>query len=166
MSLPVREKFPLLEQLRADRERTEAEISAPWREHADSAWRKAQSATDALRIFERAFASDVAKHLAEEFAHDLASMLRREVGHAMARNGMQFGGLISVVVEADKLSFASPNTWEKVILDQFRSDALPAGRLSVDDAPIGPGGKVDITLRRVTLSIPVLNVTRDLVVDR
>lgn len=159
------ERFPLLAQLRADRERAEDEISAPHKETARQAWAISKGVGERLRALERALGTDVAKHLAAEFAHDLASMLRRAVFEAMAGAGLPAGGLVSVVVESDRLRFGSPGTWEAEVLDKYRQQALPACSLST--APVfNAKGAVDVTVQRVTISVPVLNVTRDIMVDR
>jgi hypothetical protein len=126
-------KFPLLESLRAERERNEAEITAPVRRERDEWASRYQRKADALRALERLIGTEIARHVVEQIAHDLSEVVRRTVYEAVAKaRPNRRSEIVTLHLPAATLSFMDPRSLERQILDQYVSESIPAAMVSAD----------------------------------
>lgn len=125
-------KFPLLEQLRADRRRLEDEITEPYRAELDEAARMIRSLRASLQALERVMGTEIAMHMTAEIAHQLSGELRRLVMEAVAKAGHASDG-VTLTVGRETLAFMDPKTLERQILDRYVEQSIPALSLRVDD---------------------------------
>jgi hypothetical protein len=129
-------KFPLLESLRAERERNEAEITAPVRRERDEWAARFQQKADALRALERLVGTEIAKHVIEHVGHEIATTARRAVYEAVAKARPKHpDSPVTFTLPADVLRFMDPRSMERQILDQYVSEQIPAASLRADYDP-------------------------------
>lgn len=116
----MRVKFPLLEQMRADRIRREAEITAPVREALFRGQAAHRQLEETLRVLERAVGSRLAKHVIAEIGHSLSAQLRKQVMLALVKAGApSFAQLVHLSIPAEVLRFMDAKSMERAILDRY-----------------------------------------------
>jgi hypothetical protein len=126
-------KFPLLESLRAERERNEAEITAPVRRERDEWASRYQRKAEALRALERLVGSEIAKHVFEQIGHELAGSVRRVVYDAIAKaRPVRPDSPVTFTLPADVISFMDKHSLERQILDQYVTESIPSAMVSAD----------------------------------
>jgi hypothetical protein len=128
-------KFPLLEQLRADRQRAEAEITAPLREVVDVLQSQVMSLRETVRSLERIMGNDIAKHVSAEVAHSLSAEIRRVIIDALVAAGNPMGKPITLTLSPDTIRFMDPDSLERQILDRYIGQHIPTLRLSATTNP-------------------------------
>lgn len=124
-------RFPLLEQMRAERQRREDEITAPLREELMACAIAIRGLRSTLREIERMMGSEIAKYMVEEIAHQLSEQLRRLIFEAVAQKNGWAEPLI-VAIPADVVRFIDQNSLERSILAQYAQEGLPALQLGVE----------------------------------
>lgn len=128
-------KFPLLEQLRADVERTEGEITLPYRRELDGMARQVNSLREAIRALERVMGSEVAKHVTAEIGYSLAGELRKQIIEALVAAGNARAEPVTVTFSAETLRFMDPNSLEREVMNRYVNQAIPALHLSARVKP-------------------------------
>lgn len=141
-------KFSLLEQLRAERERHEAEITAPLRDAMDHLRQRVHSLESRLRAVEKALGSEIASLVVERISAGVAVELRQKIMEAAAKAAGSREP-VTLTIDQDILRFMDPRSLEREILDRYASRALPTLRL---DAEFDPAKAVTV----VDIHIPAL----------
>jgi hypothetical protein len=124
-------KFPLLEQMRAERLRREAEITASFRAELTACSDAVRRLRSTIRELERIVGSEIAQHVVREVAHSLSGELRRLVYEAVARTRGPTDP-VAFTLPGDVLRFMDPKSLERSILDQYANEALPALSLGAE----------------------------------
>jgi hypothetical protein len=143
-------KFPLLEQMRADRNRREAEINAPLFQTIRSANSLISHLRNEMTEMQRALGTDIGKELAARIADGISMKVRQLVSIAAMKIRTP-GESIVVELPVSLVRFLEPNSLEREILAQYCAQALPRLNLGVDNAPI------EKKIRRYIIEIPPLN---------
>lgn len=128
----AKEKFPLLQQLRAERRRLEDEITAPFKEELAQAAADIRSLNRRLSAIERALGDGVAKQIESRMASELANKLMALAYEAASKAEGPFEP-VTITVPPEVARFMLPSTIEAEICRRYRSDVLPSLRLSVDE---------------------------------
>lgn len=128
-------KFPLLDQLRAERERAEAEITLPYRQELDGMARLVSGLREALRSLEKIVGTEIGKHVTAEIACCLAAELRRQIMEALVAAGNPRAEPVTVTFSAETLRFMDPNSLEREVLGRYVSQSIPSLRLSARMKP-------------------------------
>lgn len=129
-------RYPLLEQLRADRERQEAEIAAP-HIHAAEIWqRSAMHARDALAALERTIGDEIGQHLVREMSAEIARHARQNLFEAMAKARGLPSETVTVRVSLDALRFGDTREVEYRVLEAYKDHCSRNLRAAVSSAPM------------------------------
>lgn len=148
-------KFPLLEQMRAERQRREDEVTAPYKAEILTGARVVASLQRRLREVEKALGSEIAKHITAELAHDLGAKLRQLIAETLAKAGRAVAG-VTITLPRDVV-FLDPRSFESEIMRRYTAETLPRLSLCVDDGPIA--GRMTV----LDISLPELRYRRDVV---
>lgn len=127
-----KQKFPLLEQMRAARQQREDEITAPVRQELNRAVADIQRLGQRLADIERALGNGVAKAIESRMASELARRLMELVYQAAAKAEGPFEP-VTVTFPPEIARFALPSTIEMEICRRYRNDSLPSLRLNLDE---------------------------------
>lgn len=125
------EKYPLLEQLRADRQRREDEITAPYREQIDGLAQLVRRLRDTLEQLQRALGSEIGKHMAAEIGHRISGNVQRAIFEAAAK-ARGPSDPVTFTLSLDDIRFSDPRSLESKILQRYQAETLPALSLRVD----------------------------------
>ena len=128
----AQQRFPLLEQLRAERERAEDQITAPYKAEIVSAAGMIQSLRRRLSEIEKMMGSRLAGEIESRMADELTQSLMRIVTEAAAKASGPFSP-VTVTFPAEVARFILPSTIEAEIVKRYRQDTMPRLRLSVDE---------------------------------
>lgn len=126
-------RFPLLEQLRAERERLEAEASAPVRARLSECQDRAARLAASLRTLERMIGSEIGKHVVERIGHEVGRVLRIEIVKALGSINASKPGLFTLTLPTDALRFMDPQSIEREVLARFAEETAPQMSMCVDE---------------------------------
>lgn len=149
-------RFPLLEALRADRERAEAEASAPWRERARAMSDLAAARGRIINDLETAIREHAGKEMTKEMARMLARSLTTTVMPIIAK---AIGGSKPeqfLTIPTDELRFMCPGNIEHMLLNTYMDHAQRALSVNTYSSFRGPAAAEACTIMRFT--IPSLDV--------
>jgi len=121
-------KFPLLEQLRAERLRQENEVTSPLRENIASLQRQIHQVTASLRVLERALGSEIGKIAVEYIGREVGSDLRQHILEATSKAYRMDNKVFTLAIPAEVVRFMDPHSLESEILQRFTDET--AHRLS------------------------------------
>lgn len=137
-------KTPLLDQMRADRQRREDEIADPLRAEIEVAGRMVESLQRRLRDIERALGNKLAEHMTEQIAYDMSSKLRQLVYEAAVKaSGASPYLTINVPRE---VMFMNPSSMESEVLRRYWAEAMPRLSLRIDENPMKSVTVMDIRI--------------------
>lgn len=128
-------KFPLLEQLRAERQRQEDEIAEPLRYVIDRLDRRVSELAASLRTLERIVGSEIGKYAVEQIGHEIGNELRRIILDAIPRAFHSESRSWSVTLPTDMLRFMDPKSLETEILKRYAYENMPKLSLRADVRP-------------------------------
>lgn len=148
-------KFPLLEQMRAERDRREDIIAKPLKDEIMRGAAMVRDLRKALRAVEEMLGSEIAAYAKEEIAHMLSRELRQKIMKALAGAGQQPGSPVTMTLPIDTLRFMDPKSIEREVLNRY-IDGLPRLNLRAD---VRPTDRVTI----MDIRIPELGYRRALV---
>jgi hypothetical protein len=123
-------KFPLLEQLRFDRQRREDEITAPIREVADTLDRRLRGATESLRAIERMLGTEMGKRVLEQIGAEMVGAIRRHIFEACAKAHEGGDSHFTLNLPLEIMRFTDPRSIESDVLRRYANEAMPDLRLS------------------------------------
>lgn len=127
-------KFPLLEQLRAERQRQEEEISAPYRAELSEASRMILGLRASLRAIERVLGTEIGQHVVREISDSLSRELRRMVTEA-AMKAQPTDPAVTLTLPVELVRFMDPKSLSREILERYVDRSLPALDLRVSQEP-------------------------------
>ncbi len=123
-------RFPLLEAMRTERARRDAEITAPVREKLASSEAASERLRGQLRKIESFLGSEISKLVLEQVGHEVGNRIRTAITEAIIRSGMRLpGDPVTITVEAETLRFSDPRLIEQRILAEYADRAIPRLRL-------------------------------------
>lgn len=128
-------KFPLLEQMRSERDRHETEIRAPVVDALSQCQRHAEGLLQSLRAIEEMVGRDIAKHIVAEVGAQLSAELRKQIFDALIAAGQPKAKPVVMTLSPDTLRFMDPRSLEREVLDRYVSEAMPRVRLRMDTKP-------------------------------
>lgn len=162
----MRDKFPLLEQLRADAQRVEAEISAPYRHAIDAQKAILSDQAHTIRALQEALAQishtigrDIGSKALEALKDDIADDVKRRAIKAMAEAGPQ-ASLVSVVLDTGMIRFSDPRSLERSVFEQYCNQHV-AEKMRIEPLSAMPLQET-VTLRHVQFYIPAFATHRDI----
>lgn len=132
----ARQRFPLLEQMRSERDHAEARITAPYKAEIVAAAGMIESLRRRLSSIEKMMGSRIADEIESRMAHELTQSLMRIVAEAAAKASGPFSP-VTVTFPAEVARFILPSTIEAEIVKRYRQDTMPRLRLSVDEMSSG-----------------------------
>jgi hypothetical protein len=144
-------KFPRLEMMRAQRQRREDELTAPYQAELRTASSMISQLRQTLRAMEEFMGKEIAKHVLEMISDRISEALRREIYKAVSE-ATGPSKPVKMTFPADVLRFMDPSSMERQVLRQYAERNLP--NLSVNLS-------ADITDQYVTtvdIRIPPLGV--------
>lgn len=142
-------RFPLLEQMRAARERREVEASAPVREQLSACQIRAAELRQALDGLERFIASEVSKYVIERSADDLWREVRKVIWEAVAKSHP--GKPVVMTFDPETLRFTNPQAIESEVLRRYSAQAIPSLRVRA-------GAQIEDSVTVVDFRIPAIGV--------
>lgn len=128
-------QFPLLEQLRAERQRQEDEITAPLREVIDGLSARVTALAESLRALERIVGTEIGKHAIDQIGHEIGAALRRHIFEAVQGAHQSGAAVFTLSLPADVLRFMDPKSLERQILDRYAAETAPRLSLRADRHP-------------------------------
>lgn len=144
-------KFPRLEMMRAQRQRREDELTAPYQAELRSAASMISQLRQTLRAMEEFMGKEIAKRVLEMISDRISEALRREIYKAVSE-ATGPAKPVKMTFPADVLRFMDPSSMERQVLRQYTERNLP--NLSVNlSADI-----VDQYVTTVDIRIPPLGV--------
>lgn len=126
-------KFPLLDQLRAERQRHEDEITEPFLAELDTAALMISQLRGAIREMERVLGTEMGQRMAAQIADQMSAKLHQLVMEASAKAARSPIEPITLTLDAETLRFMDPRSLESEIIRRYSRDTMPALRLRVDD---------------------------------
>ena len=120
-------KYPLLEAMRAQRQREEDEIAAPHRADAARSRRAAYEEREARLGLERIMGSKVAPFLVRELGATMGRELERRIVDAAieATAGKKTSPETTIVVPTSMLMYADPKTLVARVVDWWKRENAP-----------------------------------------
>jgi len=126
----MKQKFPLLEQLRSERLMRENEIAKPYKDDLKLMTEVAASLKRRLRAIEETMASDMAKNIPDIIANELSHKLMHTVMEAAAKSHKPN----SFIVELPKhIAFGHPSSLEAEAVRLYKNNCLPKLSLNVSE---------------------------------
>lgn len=122
-------KFPRLEMMRAQRQRREDELTAPYQAELRTAAGTIERLRRTVRAMEEFMGKAIAKHVLEMISDRVSEALRREIFKAVAEATGPAKPL-KLTLPADVMRFMDPQSMERHVLRQYTERNLP--NLSVD----------------------------------
>jgi hypothetical protein len=140
-------KFPLLEQMRAQRQRREDELTAPLKAELNSAAAAIASLRRTVRTMEDFMGREISKHLMEQIGREISGTLRREIFKAVSQVTRPFEP-ITITLSPDTVRFMDPDSLERRVLDEYRRASMPnlSVRFDQDMSEVSSFTVVDIRL--------------------
>lgn len=139
-------KFPLLEQLRAERQRQEDEITAPLREVIDRLHSRVESLAKSLRTLEKIVGSEIGKYAVQEIGNQIGAELRRHILEAMPAAHRSGASAFTLTLPTDILRFMDPKSVESEILRRYTAETAPRLSLRADVRPTDRVTVIDIRI--------------------
>lgn len=116
--------YPLLQAMRAKRERIEAEIAAPYRAETIRANMLAVQEREARAGLERIMRSEMLPHILREIGHKLGEGVHREIMKAIGKQ-KGFSGTTTLELPTDMLLAADPKSVVARVVDWWKSETAP-----------------------------------------
>lgn len=126
--------FPLLQQMRAERQRREDAVTAPYREELDQFHALVTRLKASLRALEKVVGSEIGRHVMAEIAHGLSGELRRHIFEALAKTA-PVEPVFTLRLPTDVLRFMDPKSMESEVLRRYVYETLPSMGVRVDTKP-------------------------------
>lgn len=126
-------KYPLLDQLRAERERNEAEITAPFRSEIERAVGMISQLRATVRAMERVLGTEIGKQMAAYIADQVSRKVWQLVMEASAKAAQRPTEPVTLTLSAETLRFMDPRSLESEILARYSSETVPSLRLGVEE---------------------------------
>jgi hypothetical protein len=139
-------KFPLLEQLRAEHERHEAEITQPFQAELQQAATMISQLRATVRGMERALGTKIGQEMSAMIADQMSAKVRQMVMEAAAKASRHPTEPITIHLSAETLRFMDPRSLESEILRRYARETVPALRFRVDVRPTDCVTVVDIRI--------------------
>lgn len=124
-------KFPLLEQMRAQRQRREDEVAAPIRGELDQARSRCNQLQRSLDAIQEFMGKEIAKHVLAEVSNELQSAIRDKVYEAV-RLVRHPDEPVTITIAARDLCFSDPDAIESRVLREYAARTLPMLSARVD----------------------------------
>lgn len=150
-------RFPLLEGLRAERERLEDEINAPLHEALRQCSAHVSQLRSALRNLEEIVGSKIGQHVIDDMGHALSGEIRRQIEAAMVAAGDAPKDAVTFKMSAAALRFMDPGSVERELLNRYVNQSLPRLSLRADR---GTGLHADASVTVMDIRIPELGMRR------
>lgn len=125
-------RFPLLEAMRAERNRREAEIIAPYRAELSRCGRQIATLEIKIAGIEKMVGSEMGKRALDEIAHDVASRVQEVIMTAIVKTGRARDDGVTIALTANDLRYLDPRSLERTVLDEYTKKSLPYLRLSTE----------------------------------
>lgn len=125
-------RFPLLEQLRAQYQTQEDELTAPYKHEIERGAAMIASLGRRLMAIEAAVGTEAVKMMLESMAHQMTGKLM-ELAYKAAAKARAPGDFITLTVPLEVVCFADHTTVEAEIVRQYQREALPKLSLSIDE---------------------------------
>jgi hypothetical protein len=135
-------KYPLLEQMRATRQRREDEVTAPYKSELSMAGRMIADLRKRLRDIEVFMGSEISGYVTEEIGRGMSSKLREIIVEAASKCGAT--GKFTVTLPTSVIGFMDPRSLESEILARYKAEALPRLSLRIETMPTDRATIVDI----------------------
>lgn len=149
-------EFPLLEQMRADRVRREAEINAPLVRQLDQCAATLSNVRQALAKMEMFISSKVSTSVIASIGHQLSEAIRPLIFEALSKV-RHSDDIVPLTIPVDLAALMNPQSIEKCVLDRYLSEAIPNMRVSID-ALVS-----DQTVTVLDIAVPTLRCRHQLV---
>jgi hypothetical protein len=117
-------RYPLLEALRAQRMREEAEIAAPYRAETIRANMLAVQEREARAGLENLIRNELLPHILRDVGHKLADGVDREIMKAIGQQ-RGFSGVTKLELPTDMLLMADPKSIVARVVEWWRRDVAP-----------------------------------------
>lgn len=150
-------KFPRLETMRAQRQRREDELTAPYRAELRQAAEMVSRLRQTIRTMEEFLGREIAKHVTEQIAHNISHKLMELIYKAVTAAKRERPEPVQIMLEPDLLRFMDPRSIEQSILRQYTSRSLPSLRLRLDQAPDQYATIIDIRVPELGCRQAVVN---------
>lgn len=145
----MREKYPLLARMRAERERREKELAAPYIAARDSALRVASSERNARAGLERLMRSEFAPEFLRIIAHKMADFAHREIFEALRKQTL-ISGTTKLELPTAMLMAHDRNSVVARVIDWWKRDCAE----KVDFSTPGDAIAVEHHCVKVQVRIP------------
>jgi hypothetical protein len=149
-------KHPLLEQMRAARQRREDEVTAPYKAELTAAGSVIQSLRASLRRLESVFGNEVGKRLSYITAEEISMKVRELVFEQVAKTRGERKP-VKVVIPPHLYMFMDQKSLESEILRQYVRETLPALHLDANPDPMRSVTVLDIRIPPLGMRHQVLN---------
>jgi len=117
-------RYPLLAELRARRQRLEAEIAAPHAANAVRAWEEAARERREREALERIMGNKLLPHILEHIGHKLSERLYREIMQAVAKSETATG-VTTLELPTEMLISADRKSIVSRVVDWWKMDCAP-----------------------------------------
>lgn len=131
-------KFPLLEELRANRLAKETEIKAPVIEQLNYTNRRLEQVNLNLRKIEELTGSKLGEYIIEIVGQQLSRKISEGIANATAQ--FRTKEIVTIPFQSTDLMYGDKRTLERKMLDQYCAQVLPKISLSIEN--YNPGKKV------------------------
>lgn len=143
-------KFPHLDQLRADRQRTEDEIAHPYRHQLDGMLAVVRIQGEKIRGIETLFGTDIGDYMLRIIADQTSTKIQQLITQAASKVPHGPNDPITFTMDTGLLNWANPASLENAILRQYAREALPK-------LTISPMTVTEARINRYIVRIPELN---------
>lgn len=148
------QKFPLLDQLRSDVERHDAEITAPYQSELRRSAVMLRAAVERAHELEREFASAVTKHLSARMADEIERIVMPQIMKASAAAPNPSG---KFYVEFDRHDLAAlmPGSPRNALVQRVLAEALPKASIEISKIPQDKVTRYQLHMQSVTVNYDV-----------
>lgn len=139
-------KFPLLEQMRAQRQRRDDEVTAPYRATISGLQSVNSALRATIRKIETAMGTEIGKHILDYVGEQISIKLMRIVHEAVSKAHRTSAAAVKITLPADIFRFSDPHSVQSDILRRYAQESAPRLSLRIDEDTPDQVTVVDIRL--------------------